>query len=263
MTTRKLDKDGLKLITQKSMSIVNKKEIVLPSTYKVVFSTLSKKHNIDIGAESLHTNEEINDEVYKHILSIDSTTDRAIVAIRNKDEYELTKVLEDTKKLKQEIESLRLIAYQDGLTKALNRQWFEDNYLNEESETFKKDGVLVLIDLNHFKQINDTLGHAVGDKVLLHLTARLKKIDTHVIRFGGDEFLLIFDNNIPAEVKDVVNIIREVLLKTKHHILGQEVRISFGYGITEFNTEDNFSDILKIADKRLYVDKAKVKQRTA
>ncbi len=259
-----LDKEGLKQITQKSMALVNQKEIVLPSTYRVVFSTLAKKHDVDIGAEALHTNEEINDEVYRHILSIDQHTGRAIAAMENKNTSELHSVLEDTRKLKKQIEALKQIAYQDGLTKALNRQWFEENYLEGESETFKRDGVIALIDLNDFKTINDTLGHAVGDKVLIHLISRLKKLDAHVIRFGGDEIMLVFDdNNLPVEVKNVINVIREIHLKRKYNILGHELRISFAYGIAPFHKEERFSSVIASADKLLYADKEKVKQRTA
>ena len=258
-----IDKNGLKLVTQKSMSLLKQKDIILPSTYRVLFSVLAKKNNVDIGAENIHTNEEINDEIYEHILSIDSSADRALTAIKNRDESELQKVLEDTRKLKKQIESLKQIAYEDGLTKALNRKWLEENYFSQESEIFKKDGVLVLIDLNDFKQINDNMGHAVGDKVLIHLVARLKKLDAHVIRYGGDEFLLLFDNHVPEEVKNVINVLREVYLKKKYQILEQKVKISFGYGIAKFQTNENFSDIIAIADQYLYQDKEKVKQRTA
>ncbi|MDX1295175.1 MAG: diguanylate cyclase [Sulfurimonadaceae bacterium] len=256
------DKEGLKLLTTKSMTMVREKEIVLPSTYRVLFSMLAKKNNIDIGAEYVHTNEEISDEVYKQIIAVDNNADRAIQAMENEDATELQKVIEDTRKLKQELEALKRIAYEDGLTKALNRKWLEENYLEQETETFKKDGVLALIDLNDFKIINDSLGHAVGDKVLVHLANRLKKLDAHVVRYGGDEFVIIFDEQSPQEVNDLINVIRELYLKKSYRIMDHDLKIKFAYGISTFKTDDKFSDIIHLADEQLYDDKAKVKART-
>jgi diguanylate cyclase (GGDEF)-like protein len=256
------DKEGLKLITAKSMAMVKGKEVILPSTYRVLFSMLAKKNDVDIGAEYLHTNEEITDEVYNHILSVDNNADRAIKAMENQDASELQNVLDDTRKLKQELEALKRIAYEDGLTKALNRKWLEENYLNQETESFKKDGVLALIDLNDFKMINDTLGHAVGDKVLVHLATRFKKLDAHVVRYGGDEFVIIFDNNSPSEVQDLINVIRELHLKKQYRIMDNDLKIKFAYGVSEFKADEKFSDVIQRADTQLYDDKAKVKART-
>jgi len=253
----------LKFITEKSKELACKKEILLPSAYRVLFSLIAKKHNIDIGAEAFYSKEELNDEVYKQILSVDKNTDRAIKAIQEKNESELEKVLEDTKRLKVEIESLKRIAYEDGLTKALNRKWFEDNYLYAETETLSKDGVIVLIDLNDFKKINDTLGHVAGDKVLMYLASAFKKFDSHVVRYGGDEFMLIFNNNSPAEVKDIVNVMREIHLKKTYRISNHDVKIRFGYGISAFKEGDSFEEVINTADKLLYEDKQKVKERVA
>jgi len=263
MQTGTKSNENLKGLTQKCMTLVNQKEIVLPSTYRVVFSMLAKKEGVDIGAESIHTNEEISNEVYEHILSIDSNTDRAIRAIETRDDAELKRVLEDTKKLKSEVEALKRIAYEDGLTKALNRKWLEENYLEGESETFKKDGVIVMIDLNDFKQINDEMGHAVGDKVLMHLAARLKKLDADVVRYGGDEFVLLFDKGSPDDVRDVVHVLRELHLKKQYKVMDNVVQIKFAYGIAPFKRGESFSSVVHEADKMLYDDKAKVKERSA
>ena len=136
-------------------------------------------------------------------------------------------------------------------------------YFNKESETFKKDGVLVLIDLNDFKAINDNLGHAIGDKVLVNLAAKLQRFDAHVIRYGGDEFALIFDNTSPQEVRDAVNVLREIHVKKTFSIMGQKLKINFGYGIAEFKKNDEFAMIVANADSLLYEDKRKLKERTA
>jgi len=258
-----LNSSGLKELTQKTMALVNQKEIVLPSTYRVVFSTLSRKYNIDIGAESIHTNEEINDRVYQHVMELDNNVGSAIEAIREKDEARLEQLLEDTKRLKAEVMRLTQIAYEDALTHTLNRKWLEKYYFDESGDTFKKEGVIALIDLNDFKAVNDRYGHAVGDKVLVHLATRLKQIDAHVIRYGGDEFLLVFDSNAISEVRDVVNIMRELHLKRKIRTVGEEFNVSFAYGIAPFHKDQHFEQVIEQADRELFQDKTMIKERLA
>lgn len=255
--------EGFKLITQKTMDLVNQKEVVLPSTYRVVFSSLAKKYHVDIGAESIRSNEEINEEVYSHVLALDANTNRAIEAIHAKDEAELTRVLEETKRLQQEVARLREIAYEDSLTRTLNRRWLERFFLDETGEFFAKEGVMALIDLNDFKQINDLYGHAVGDKVLIHLAGRLMQLQAHVIRYGGDEFLLIFERQALNEVHDIVNVMRELHRKRKIRTATHEFQVSFAYGIAPFEAGERFSEVIAKADAALYEDKGRIKRRIA
>lgn len=263
MQKEKIDKNALKTVTKETMELCKTKEIMLPSSYRVLFSYIAKKNKIDIGAESMYTREELNDKFYRQIESFDDNTGQAIEAIQMRDDQKLKIILENTQKLKKEIEALKRIAYEDGLTKALNRRWLEENYLDMDTETFKKNGVLALIDLNDFKIINDTMGHAVGDKILIHLVSVFKKFDTHVVRYGGDEFLLLFDNNSEVEVKDIVNITRELQLKKTYNVFNHHVKIKFGYAIRPFRIEESFSDVITEADKLLYEDKQKLKERIA
>jgi diguanylate cyclase len=259
-----LDIDGLKVVTKKSMAIVNKKDIVYPSSYRVVFSTIAKKNGVDIGSEALHSSEEIDDKVISHILELDKNSSRAIQAIKDKDEAKLQSVLEDAKKLQEQIKSLRQIAYEDALTKTHNRQWLQNNYFYEDSEKFKKDGILVIIDMNDFKQINDTYGHAVGDKVLSVIASRLKRTDKNVVRYGGDEFFVIFDENESTEdIQNIMHIMREVLLKKRFTYSDKSFRVSFSYGIAPFKKDDILEYILKSADEKLYSDKKSIKKRLA
>jgi len=253
----------LKLVTKLAMELIQNKEILLPSTYRILFSMVAKENGINIGAEGIHTKKEFNDEIYTHIKTINNNTSRAIAAIKKKDNNELQSVLKDTQKLKQEVESLQNVAYEDALTKALNRKWFEDNHLSAENATFTKEGILVLVDLNNFKNLNDNLGHTVGDKVLIHLTARLKKLSENVVRYDGDKFIILFNGGTEQEVKEVVHVVREILLKKKFQIMDNELKIRFAYGISQFNIDDDFNDIIQTAENRMNEDKVKVKERSA
>ena len=237
--------------------------MVLPSSYRVVFSTLAKKHNVDIGAENIRSEEEISDEVLNHIISLDSNTTNAIEAIKQKDEESLNLVLEETRKLKEELHKLQHEAYEDSLTQTLNRKWLSKNYFHDESENFIKDGVLVIIDLDDFKHINDTYGHAVGDQVLVKIAESLKDIEGDVIRYGGDEFIIMINhkNHTNEEVNSLMQVIRELQMKKQFKTKNAQFKVSFSYGISSYSANSNFKDALEDADKKLYIDKEKIKDR--
>lgn len=186
---------------------------------------------------------------------------KAIDAIQNKDETLLQHILEETKALRQEIEALKKSVYQDELTHAFNRKWLHDNCLNEK-ENFKTNGILVIIDLNYFKQINDTFGHIVGDKVLVFTTNELKKLKVPVIRYGGDEFILIFTSSFhQKKVMNILNKIRESIISKKLKAKNDTFRVSFSFGITEFKENDELSQMIENADKAMYQDKIEIKKR--
>ena len=254
---------GFELITEKTMSIVNKKKVVLPSSYRVVFSTMSKKYNVDIGAEHIRSEDEISDEVLKYIASLDSNTSSAIDAIENEDKESLKKVLEETLQLKKELNKLKHEVYEDTLTKTLNRKWLIKKYFNEDTEEFNRDGFLVMVDMNDFKFINDTYGHAIGDQVLINVASRLNNIDGEVIRYGGDEFLLMFEkeNNTTDEIHNILHTVRELLMKSNFKNKDTKFKTSFAFGITDYSANTDFSEVLENADKELYKDKEKIKQR--
>lgn len=123
-----------------------------------------------------------------------------ISAGRNVTEREETKIKLD--KTIKELEVLKdqyyQLAYIDELTKIGNRRKFYKEFLELKSKT---EHVLIIIDLNNFKQINDTLGHNKGDEVLYEFAQALKKIcDSHdgdAFRLGGDEFTLILPVSSP------------------------------------------------------------------
>ena len=259
------DTKGFELVTEKTMSIVNKKKVVLPSSYRVVFSTISKKYDIDIGAEHIRNESEISDEVLKHIASLDSNTNSALNAMENDDKESLKKVLNETRQLKKELNKLKHEVYEDTLTKTLNRKWLIKKYFNEDTEEFNRDGFLVMVDMNDFKFINDTYGHAIGDQVLINVASRLNNIDGEVIRYGGDEFLLMFEkeNNTIDGIHNLLHTMRELLIKSTFKHKHTKFKTSFAFGIINYSANNDFSEVLENADKELYEDKEKIKQRLA
>lgn len=119
---------------------------------------------------------------------------------------------------------------------------------------------LAIIDLDRFKRINDTFGHAVGDKVLLHvsriISCHLRESD-RLFRWGGEEFTILMPGVGQKEAKAAVERIRQVVAKTpcKHegHSIPCTISIGLYNGIT---TTDDAEEALVIADKHLYMAKS-------
>lgn len=119
-----------------------------------------------------------------------------------------------------------------------------------------------MIDLNYFKIVNDTFGHVIGDKVLIFIANTLKKNAYDVVRYGGDEFIVIFPSGIDeAPAFKVLSDIREDVLKKKLKAQDSLFRTSFSIGLTRFTTNDELNTVLEAADKNMYEDKLTIKQR--
>lgn len=160
------------------------------------------------------------------------------------------------KELKELSKQFKTLSYLDDLSGLYNRRKF---YEDLESFYDNDDTHIIMIDLNHFKRVNDTYGHHYGDKALKDFAAELKKywapLDT-IYRLGGDEFTIIFSHHQAKDLTHFVNTMN-AQLKTYHHTL------SMGYGYLEFKEiprEKRESEtILKRIDKRLYQNKASKK----
>ena len=198
----------------------------------------------------------------KNVSKLSHNTNKAIKAIKNNDESVLQEVLKETEELRQEILKLKAAVYKDELTHTFNRKWLNDNLLDDEQENFNKAGTLAMIDLNYFKLINDTYGHIIGDKVLIFIANQLKQMKESVIRYGGDEFIIIFSNKITAEeASKKLKELREKIINKKLKAGEAEFRTSFSIGTYEFKAGDNLSSTIELADKNMYTDKISIKER--
>ena len=167
--------------------------------------------------------------------------------------------ISEKKKAEQEIKRL---AYFDGLTGLPNRTLLMDHmqlaFAN--AERAGKSVAVLLLDLDNFKQVNDTLGHAKGDRMLQQVAQRLgsalRKGDT-LARWGGDEFVLLL-NDIKGEstAATVACKVRELLAERSYDLEGSEVFSSASIGIALFPQNGADSEtLLKHADTAMYVAK--------
>lgn len=162
-----------------------------------------------------------------------------------------------TERRKQE-EMIHHLAYHDALTGLPNRVLLSDRLSQTmiTAQRYNQRGALMLLDLDHFKDINDTLGHSMGDLLLCEVSKRLvtllRKSDT-VSRMGGDEFVLLLPNLPNPESSTTIagKIVRAFRLPFLCE--GHELKVSASIGIADFPSDGMDEEtLLKMADIALY-----------
>lgn len=163
----------------------------------------------------------------------------------------------------KKIEQLEHLAHYDQLTKIPNRYLLFDriNHLISRSKRDHSDFALLFIDLNNFKHINDTKGHAFGDQVLAEVARRLKEAirdsDT-IARIGGDEFVILLEKiTNKDEALKVVDTLASSSIKAIT-VNGEDYAISCSIGVAIYPEDGATTDaLLAIADKAMYQCKYK------
>ncbi len=160
------------------------------------------------------------------------------------------------------MENLRMLAEHDGLTGLYNRSYFHGE-LERVVERVRRSEVvncaLLYIDLDHFKYVNDTLGHAAGDKLLIEvasiLNRRARKSDL-VVRLGGDEFTVLVYDTDPTMVEKVADSFRRQLADYSFNFEGQSVTIGCSIGVAVIEpTMTSPAEVMSRADLACHLAK--------
>ncbi|MEN3973023.1 GGDEF domain-containing protein [Sphingomicrobium sp. XHP0235] len=154
------------------------------------------------------------------------------------------------------IAELRAISARDSMTGLLNRSAFEDAMRSAERQT----GTLVLADLDHFKQVNDRYGHAVGDEVLCEF-ARRCAAQGIAGRLGGEEFAIALPSATLFEARAIAERLREGFAAWRHPALDDDHRLSASFGLAAYQRGEGFAAILRRADDALYAAKNRGRDR--
>lgn len=211
------------------------------------------------------------DAFESNLLQRDKTTEALLsalgvlfkqVSLRNKELQSLNlsleeKVKERTKELYKLNKDLQLLSLTDALTSLPNRRHamiLLEKYFNDSKEN-KRPFSCMMIDADHFKEVNDTHGHDAGDYVLKILSKILVdtfRDDHKVCRLGGDEFLILCPN---TELEDAMYIAQSVRVKIDE--LNLDIwDSSISVGVAPLNDQmNNYEDLIKAADEALYISK--------
>jgi diguanylate cyclase (GGDEF)-like protein len=162
--------------------------------------------------------------------------------------------------LLNERENLTNQVQRDALTQMASRQYLLDVLTQEMDQAADKssDLTIAMADLDHFKEINDTLGHLVGDRVLKEVAHRIATSvrDKDLIgRYGGEEFLLIFPQTSLQVAQQVAERIRLHVGGTPIHLPEHSIPITISIGLTHFNYDDTLESLLQRADSAMYAAK--------
>lgn len=152
------------------------------------------------------------------------------------------------------------LALNDALTRVRNRRAM-DNLLEFEMERVENevgDFSIVLIDIDHFKLVNDTYGHHIGDQVLQWFAATLQhelRMQDIFARWGGEEFMILLPETRLNEASEIAERLRQTIETTDANIPDESIKITFSAGISSSTKNRDVKDLCKVADLALYIAK--------
>lgn len=167
--------------------------------------------------------------------------------------------IEDINERKLAEQQLAQLAHYDPLTGLANRTLLRQEIERRIARGPEQGFAVVFVDLDHFKQVNDSLGHEAGDQLLQEVATLLNTAASPsdcVARLGGDEFVLVLDTTVPAELIQIIDRIRHQLARPLW-LHGQRTVITLSFGISLFPQDgQDVRHLFRSADSALYHAKA-------
>jgi two-component system, cell cycle response regulator len=204
------------------------------------------RDEIDLVAAGFRT---LQDGIHAHVANLDG-----LVASR-------------TAQLEVALEEIRELTITDSLTGCFNRRHLDLKLAEEVLRSHRASHPLGLLvcDLDHFKRVNDTLGHPAGDEVLRCAAAGLRRevrerIDW-VARFGGEEFVVVLPNTTAVDAMLIAERMRRAIEEGICDYGGREIRITASFGAAQCRIDDDGASLLARADAMLYRAKAAGRNR--
>lgn len=176
------------------------------------------------------------------------------------------KLREMTASLSARSRNLEQAALTDGLTGMQNRRYFDDalkEYLHEFRRIDRPVGLMIL-DLDHFKQVNDTYGHDAGDEVLRSVAKCLKSMTRYhdvVARLGGEEFAIVAPNMDIELLQRVADRMRKAIAALSIETAGSQLNITSSVGLALWDKQETAEEFYRRADKQLYEAKRQGRNR--
>jgi len=186
---------------------------------------------------------EINNRVYLFVVH---------VSLFSKEKGLYTVTMTDITQSEEHMMNLEKISVEDPLTNIGNRRYF-DEIMEEETETSRRYKIplsLIMYDIDFFKKVNDTYGHATGDEVLIEYANLIKDSlrDRDIFcRIGGEEFVIVMPYTAIEEATKLAERLRKLVENHK-----KILPITMSFGVTEFLRDDNVESMLKRVDEGVY-----------
>ncbi|MBW1868703.1 MAG: diguanylate cyclase [Deltaproteobacteria bacterium] len=183
-----------------------------------------------------------------------------------------TRVLELEKSLKDANEEITILAITDTLTGCYNRTFMDDHLPKEIKRAirYKHPISLIMLDIDNFKQVNDTYGHQAGDEVLKELVRSINRsirgnVDW-VARYGGEEFLVVFPETDFERAELLAERLRRDISQNTIRFKEKEIQITASFGVTGFTSSGTLKEVayeamISLADKSLYQAKEEGRNR--
>jgi len=226
-----------------------------------IFSKIDGYLHIGLVKENQHFNDLVlksSDEnrivsIFGQAFHINITETTYNQSCDNNQPYWLVTLSDITKMKEREIEVLKK-AYFDSLTEVFNRHKFNEIAIQELARDYryKINLSIAIIDIDHFKNFNDTYGHQVGDEVLImlaqYINSSIRDTDTFA-RWGGEEFVILFPETEREFAKNVCDKLRKGVENLNHSIAGN---ITASFGVTQYVENDTLATMLERCDNALY-----------
>ena len=209
-------------------------------------------------------------ELRKRIGDEVGTLRRAVAEKQHRDETAYSQLTSRVETLQKKLSDMEVEATMDPLTCVGNRRRFQLSLTRMVAQA-QQAGVqlsLAMVDVDHFKKINDVHGHPIGDRVLLCVAQKLAKTvrQTDVVaRYGGEEFALLLAN---VSAGDVESRLKQLLVEIaassyEYDALGKKEKVTFtvSCGLTDFTPNESEDEFVKRADEALYEAKRKGRNR--
>ena len=187
----------------------------------------------------------------------DEQGQEALMALLSSMQEKIDTLQQQTSVYKKKLAEQVMQSRTDSLTRLPNRQAYNEK-LDEAFAQYKETGkplAVAVVDIDHFKSVNDRFGHAAGDKTLQVVSKFLKqhlKRPEFIARWGGEEFVMLFPDTTIEMVEDKLNALRNKLASMPFKFKQEKVKITASFGATCFNTNDSTESVFERADEYLY-----------
>ena len=209
--------------------------------------------------KDIHEIQTVRDLLLKETLSLKGHTARMINEVQQANQR-VESANQKIEKLKQQMEKIKQKVSIDPLTKVDNRRAF-DAKIKQEFASFKRygsKGSMIMIDIDHFKMVNDTYGHRTGDGVLRVVAGIIKKeirdIDS-LARYGGEEFAVILPHTVLSPALEVAERLRAKVEESRFSYKGKQFSVTISLGVGEIQEDDTLESFLQRVDAALYAAK--------